>query len=135
MERAEAEAIFDQGRDVVVAVLLRLDEQVRRLEKRVVAQDERIAKLERQLSKSSRNSSQPPSADPPSAPPRSKSPTGRKQGAQPGMRARAGRCCRRGRSTRSSSTGRPAVAAGTCSARPIASRWASRRVVRSRSCR
>jgi transposase len=84
VERADAEAIFDQGRDVVVAVLLRLDEQVQRLEKRVVAQDERIAKLERQLKRSSRNSSQPPSADPPSTPPRSKSPTGRKQGAQPG---------------------------------------------------
>jgi transposase len=84
VERADAEAIFDQGRDVVVAVLLRLDEQVGRLEKRVVAQDERIAKLERQLSKSSRNSSQPPSADPPNMPPRSKSPTGREQGAQPG---------------------------------------------------
>jgi transposase len=84
VERAEAEAIYEQGRDVVVAVLLRLDEQVQRLEKRVVAQDERIAKLERQLNRSSRNSSQPPSADPPSTPPRSKSPTGRKQGAQPG---------------------------------------------------
>jgi transposase len=84
VERADAEAIFDQGRDVVVAVLLRLDEQVQRLEKRVVAPDERIAKLERQLKRSSRNSSQPPSADPPSTPPRSKSPTGRKQGAQPG---------------------------------------------------
>lgn len=84
MERADAEEIYEQGRDVVVAVLLRLDEQVQRLEKRVVAQDERIAKLERQLNRSSRNSSQPPSADPPSTPPRSKSPTGRKQGGQPG---------------------------------------------------
>ena len=84
MERADAEAVYEQGRDVVVAVLLRLDEQVQRLEKRVVAQDERIARLERRLNRSSRNSSQPPSADPPSTPPRSKSPTGRKQGAQPG---------------------------------------------------
>ena len=84
MERADAEAIYEQGRDVVVAVLLRLDEQVQRLEKRVVAQDERIAKLERQLNRSSRNSSQPPSADAPSASPSSKSPMGRKQGAQPG---------------------------------------------------
>ena len=84
MERADAEAIYEQGRDVVVAVLLRLDEQVQRLEKRVVAQDERIAKLERQLNRSSRNSSQPPSADAPSVPPCAKSPTGRKQGAQPG---------------------------------------------------
>jgi hypothetical protein len=81
VEREDAEAIFDQGREVVVAVLTRL-------EKRVVAQDERIAKLERDLGRSSRNSSQPPSADPPRTPPRSKSPTGRKQGAQPGHEGR-----------------------------------------------
>jgi transposase len=85
VERAEAEAIYDQGRDVVVAVLLRMDEQVGRLEKRVAAQDERIAQLERRIGRSSRNSSQPPSSDPPSKPPkRSKDRSGRKQGAQPG---------------------------------------------------
>jgi transposase len=50
VERAEAEAIYEQGRDVVVAVLLRMDEQVRRLERRVAEQDERIAQLERRLS-------------------------------------------------------------------------------------
>ena len=69
MERAEAEAIYDQGRGVVVAVLLRMDEQIGRLEKRVAQQDERIAQLERRIGRSSRNSSQPPSADPPGAPP------------------------------------------------------------------
>lgn len=84
MERVEAEAIYEQGRDVVVAVLQRMDEQIEKLTAKVVAQDERIAKLERQVGRSSRNSSQPPSADPPSRPPRAKSPTGRKQGAQPG---------------------------------------------------
>ena len=84
MQRAEAEAVYEQGRDVVVALLLRMEEQIETLTAKVGAQDERIAKLERQLGRSSRNSSQPPSADPPSAPPRSKSPTGRKQGAQPG---------------------------------------------------
>lgn len=85
MERAEAEAIDDQGRDAVVAVLLRMDEQIARLEKRVAAQDERIAVLERRVGRSSRNSSQPPSSDPPSTPPkRSKDRSGRKQGAQPG---------------------------------------------------
>ena len=85
MERSDAEAIFEQGCEVVVAVLMRLDEQVQRLEKRVVAQDERIASLERQLGRSSRNSSQPPSTDPPSVPPRrGKDRSGRKQGAQPG---------------------------------------------------
>ncbi len=85
MERCEAEAIYDQGRDVVVAVLLRMDEQIGRLERRVGQQGERIAQLERQVKRSSRNSSQPPSADAPSVPPRrGKDPSGRKQGAQEG---------------------------------------------------
>ncbi|MCA1699002.1 MAG: transposase, partial [Actinobacteria bacterium] len=85
MERAEAEAIYDQGREAVVAVLLAMDEQIRRLEKRVAQQDERIAVLERRLGRSSCNSSQPPSADPPGkAPKRGKDRSGRKQGAQPG---------------------------------------------------
>jgi transposase len=85
VERAEAEAVFEQGEGVVVAVLLRMDEQVQRLEKRVAVQDERIAQLERQVKRSSRNSSQPPSQDPPGSPPRrGKGPSGREQGAQPG---------------------------------------------------
>lgn len=85
VERSEAEAVFDQGREVVVAVLLRMDEQIGRLEQRVARQDERIAQLERRLNRSSRNSSVPPSVDPPSSPPRrSKGPSGRKPGAQLG---------------------------------------------------
>jgi len=89
VEHAEAEAIYDQGREVVVAVLLRMDEQVRRLEQRVARQDERIAQLERRLNRNSRNSSKPPSADPPSSPPRpSKDPSGRKRGGQPGHEGR-----------------------------------------------
>jgi transposase len=84
VERAEAEAIYDQGREVVVAVLLRMDEQIRRLEERVARQDERIAELERRLNRSSRNSSAPPSSDPPGAPARSKDPSGRKRGSQDG---------------------------------------------------
>jgi transposase len=85
VERVEAEAIYEQGKGVVVAVLLRMDEQIGRLEKRVAEQDERIAQLERRLDRSSRNSSQPPSADPPSTPSRrSRGPSGRAQGAQPG---------------------------------------------------
>ncbi len=47
MEREEAEAIYDQGREAVVAVLLRMDEQIQRLTERVARQDERIAQLER----------------------------------------------------------------------------------------
>jgi transposase len=85
VERAEAEAVYEQGKGVVVAVLLRMDEQIQRLEKRVAVQDERIAQLERQVKRSSRNSSQPPSQDPPGSPPRrGKGPSGREQGAQPG---------------------------------------------------
>jgi transposase len=84
VDRAEVEAIFDQGREVVVAVLLRMDEQIRCLEERVVRQDERIGELERKLNRSSRNSSAPPSSDPPSSPSRSKDPSGRKRGAQDG---------------------------------------------------
>jgi transposase len=85
VERSEAEAIYAQGRDAVVAVLLRMDEQIQRLEKRVATQDERIAQLERRSGRSSRNSSQPPSSDAPGGPAkRGKDRSGRKQGAQPG---------------------------------------------------
>lgn len=84
MERVDAEAVFEQGREVVVAVLLRMDEQIRVLSERVARQEERIAQLERQAKRSSRNSSQPPSQDPPSAPSRSKGPSGRRAGGQPG---------------------------------------------------
>jgi transposase len=85
VERAEADAIFDQGREVVVAVLLRMDEQIRVLTERVARQEERIAQLERKLGHSSRNSSSPPSQDPPGTPPRrGKDRSGRKQGGQPG---------------------------------------------------
>jgi transposase len=77
MDRAEAEAIFDAGREVVVEVLLRMDRRIQQLEARV-------EKLERELNKSSRNSSRPPNSDSPSSLPRSKDPSGRKRGAQDG---------------------------------------------------
>ena len=79
MERFEAEAIYDAGREVVVKVLLGMDRRIQQLEARV-------EKLERELAKSSRNSSLPPSSDPsgkrPSA--RGKDRSGRSRGAQPG---------------------------------------------------
>ncbi len=92
MERAEAEAIYEQGRDVVVEVLLALSAQnerliaeVEALTARVARQEERIAQLERKAKRSSRDSSQPPSQDPPgSSPRRGKDPSGGRQGAQPG---------------------------------------------------
>jgi transposase len=75
VDRGEAEAIYDRGRDVVVGVLLelsarneRLVAQVEALTARVAGQEERIAQLERETRRSSRNSSQPPSQDPPGAP-------------------------------------------------------------------
>ena len=48
----------------------RLEAQVAKLTTRVARQDERIATLERQLGRSSKNFSQPPSADPPGMAPR-----------------------------------------------------------------
>jgi transposase len=99
MERAEAEAIFEQGRGTVVAVLMELSAQnallarhVSELSERVARQDERIAELERQLKRNSRNSSTPPSQDPPGAPERKRAPaSGRGQGAQPGHPGRGRR--------------------------------------------
>jgi len=77
VERHEAEAIYDAGREVVVEVLLRMDRQIGQL-------TARVDRLERELRKSSRNSSQPPSQDRPKPPPRPKGRSGRKQGGQPG---------------------------------------------------
>src|SRR5450756_3006056 len=92
MERAEAEAIYEQGRETVVAVLLELSSQnallrrqVAELSERLAKQEERIAELERRLNRNSRNASLPPSQDPPAAPERRQAaPAGRKRGAQPG---------------------------------------------------
>ena len=92
MERAEAETIYEQGRETVVAVLLELSAQnallrreVAELSERLAKQEERIAELERRLNRNSRNSSLPPSQDPPAAPERRQAaPSGRGRGAQPG---------------------------------------------------
>jgi hypothetical protein len=85
VELAEAEAIYDAGRDVVVEVLLRMDRQIQELSETVARQGERIAQLERRLNRSSRNSSQPPSVDPPgTVPKRGKDSSGRRQGGQAG---------------------------------------------------
>ena len=85
MERVEAEAIYDQGREAVVEVLLAMGRRIEQLEAHVARQDERIAQLERRLNRSSCNSSSPPSVDPPGKKPkRGKDPSGRSQGAQTG---------------------------------------------------
>src|ERR1700687_4072513 len=58
MERSEAEAIYDQGREACVEFLMRLmDQQLR--------SEERLRALEQKVSPSSRNSSSPPSTDAP----------------------------------------------------------------------
>jgi Family of unknown function (DUF6444) len=58
LARTEAQVIYDAGREAGVKVLLAMDRRIRPLEARV-------KKLERELAKSSCNSSLPPSADPP----------------------------------------------------------------------
>ena len=58
MERAEAEAIYDAGREVCVEFILELAA-------RVEQHEERLARLEAQLRQDSRTSSKPPSSDPP----------------------------------------------------------------------
>ena len=89
MERVEAEAVYDAGREAVVEVLLRMDAQIQALTARVARQDERIVQLERRLNRSSHNSSIPPSADPSaSAPKRGEDSSGRSQGAQPGHKGK-----------------------------------------------
>ncbi len=81
--------IYDQGREAVVAVLLRMDEQIQQLSKQVAKQGEQIAELQRRLNRNSRNSSVPPSQDPPGAPePKRPDPSGRAQGAQQGHRGK-----------------------------------------------
>ena len=85
MERAEAEAIYEQGCEAVVAAVLALSAQIAELTARLAKQDERVAELEQRLNRNSRNSSLPPSADPPGAPARKRPPSsGRRRGAQHG---------------------------------------------------
>jgi transposase len=85
VERAEAEVIYDAGREAVVRVLVELSAQNERLVGQVERLTTRVEKLERELGKNSRNSSQPPSADrSPSTSRRGKGPSGCKAGAQDG---------------------------------------------------
>ncbi len=85
MERVEAEAIYDQGREVVVAVLVALSERMAAQDAQIARLAARVEELDRRLKRNSRNSSTPPSQDPPGAPERKRAPSaGRSQGAQPG---------------------------------------------------
>jgi hypothetical protein len=58
MDRAEAEAIYDAGRDGCVEFILELASRVERFE-------ERLRRVEEQARQDSRTSSMPPSSDPP----------------------------------------------------------------------
>jgi hypothetical protein len=58
MERSEAEAIYDAGRETCVQFILDLAARVEALE-------ERLSRLEAQARQDSRTSSRPPSSDPP----------------------------------------------------------------------
>jgi transposase len=69
MDRAEAEAIYDSGREACVEFLLELtagfEARAARYESQVERLEVRIARLEDQSRSSSRTSSKPPSSDPP----------------------------------------------------------------------
>ena len=65
MERAEAEAIYEAGRDRCVEVMLELAGAVERLSAQTVLLEERVRRLEERTRQSSRTGSKPPSQDPP----------------------------------------------------------------------
>ena len=65
MERAEAEAIYDSGRERCVEFMLELARGFEQLTASSARVEERLRKLEQQSRSDSSNSSTPPSADPP----------------------------------------------------------------------
>jgi transposase len=65
VERAEAEAIYDSGRERCVAFILELAASVERLKAHAEQVEERLRRLEEQSRRDSRTSSVPPSQDPP----------------------------------------------------------------------
>jgi len=65
VERAEAEAIYELGRDRCVEVMLELAASVERLTALTRLLEERVRRLEEQARQSSRTGSKPPSQDPP----------------------------------------------------------------------
>lgn len=69
MERAEAEAVYDAGREACVEFLVEL---TARYERQVTRLEARIERLEEKLRENSQNSSRPPSADPPAKRPQAK---------------------------------------------------------------
>jgi len=86
MDRAEAEAVFDAGREACVEFLVEL---TARYERQITRLEGRVERLEERLRQSSSNSSRPPSSDPPAARPPRKRGGGRGRGGQPGHRGTA----------------------------------------------
>jgi transposase len=85
VERSEAEAIYAEGREATVSVLLALSARLEAQDAQLAALAERVKELEQRLKRDSRTSSMPPSHDPPWLGKRGRSRgTGRKQGGQPG---------------------------------------------------
>jgi len=81
MERAEAEVVYDAGREACVEFLVEL---TARYERQVTRLEARIERLEEKLRENSQNSSRPPSADLPNKPSQPRRSSVRKQGGQPG---------------------------------------------------
>jgi transposase len=65
MDRSEAEAIYESGRERCVGVMLELAAVVQQLGARCEQLEERIRRLEEQARRDSRTGSMPPSSDPP----------------------------------------------------------------------
>lgn len=65
MDRSEAEAIYDSGRERCVGVIVELAGAVQNWGARCEQLEERIQRLEEQARRDSRTSSKPPSSDPP----------------------------------------------------------------------
>jgi len=88
VERADAVAIYRQGEQACVEVLLSLASAVEALQGQVAVLESRVAELEARLRENSRNSSRPPSSDglgkPPPKPRSRRRRSGRKPGGQPG---------------------------------------------------
>jgi len=84
VELAEAEAVYEQGREAVVAVLVALSERIAFQDAQIERLTARMEELERQVNRNSRNSSLPPSQDPPGTPGRKRRSSGRKPGGQEG---------------------------------------------------
>jgi len=81
VERAEAGAVYDAGREACVEFLVEL---TARYERQIVRLAARIERLEEKLRENSRNSSLPPSTDPPGKGCQPSRSSGRRQGGQRG---------------------------------------------------